>query len=298
MSSCDVLIVNPNPLLNVVFAGDFVPGAVNRVPGTAMLAEGKGVNVARFLARHGHRVLLTGFAGGHSGAWLRELIQAEGIRDAFLETAAPLRVGFMATSRAAEHPTTVLPTGFPVTRAECQALLRRVAELAAVARLIILSGSVPDPVADDLYADLLCLCRGQAAPPWLDAHGAALDRALAGAFPPALAKPNRQELEQSRRWDRVPELHITDGGGLVEVRSRSEGHWQIRPPAIRQINPIGSGDCYLGGLAHGWLNGLAFADRLRYAAAAGAANALRQEVAMIGPEQVVPLLNEVGVMRV
>jgi fructose-1-phosphate kinase PfkB-like protein len=297
MTHCDVLIVNPNPLLNLVYAGDFTPGIVNRVPAMAMLAEGKGVNVARFLARHGHSVVLTGFAGGHSGAWLRELISAEGIRDACIETAAPVRVGFMAASPNAEHPTTVLPTGFPVTPAECRALLSRVEALAASARLVIMSGSVPHPVADDLYADLLALCQQYSAPCWLDAHGLALDRALAGETPPVLAKPNRQELDHSRHWHRVQELHITDGAGLIEVSDRHAGRWQVRPPVIRQINPIGSGDCYLGGLAHGWLRGLDLEDRLRYAAAAGAANAIQHDVAMIGPEQVVPLLQQVGIAR-
>ena len=65
------------------------------------------------------------------------------------------------------------------------------------------------------------------------------------------------------------------------------------PPTIRQINPVGCGDCYFAGLAHGWLTGFSWEERLRYAAAAGAANALRQDVAMIGPEEVGPLLDQV-----
>ena len=50
----DVLAVNANPLLNLVHGGDFTPGAVNRVAAMTVTAEGKGVNVARVLARHGH----------------------------------------------------------------------------------------------------------------------------------------------------------------------------------------------------------------------------------------------------
>jgi fructose-1-phosphate kinase PfkB-like protein len=38
-------------------------------------------------------------------------------------------------------------------------------------------------------------------------------------------------------------------------------------------------------------------ERLRYAAAAGASNALRQDVAMIGPDDIVPLLKRVAVER-
>ncbi|MFZ4704102.1 MAG: PfkB family carbohydrate kinase, partial [Candidatus Methylumidiphilus sp.] len=141
----EVLVVNANPLLNLVHEGDFKAQEINRVPSLSMAAEGKGVNVARVLARHNHQVALTGFAGGHSGAWLRDLIRQEGVTDALIETAAPLRVGFMASGRDSAHPTTLLPTGFPVTPSECQALLDQVEKLMTAVRLVIISGSVPSP---------------------------------------------------------------------------------------------------------------------------------------------------------
>ena len=286
----DVLVINANPLLNLVCDGGFAPGAVNRVAGMGVAAEGKGVNVARVLARHGHSVVLAGFAGGHSGAWLRELVRAEGVADACVETAAPLRVGFMAAGGAAGHPTTVLPHGFPVSPAECLALLARVEALLGSARLVIASGSVPDRAALGLYAQVSALCAARAVPCWLDAYGPAMGLALAGGSPPGLCKPNRQEFERGFQWDRAAELHVTDGGGAIEVSCRRAGRRRVFPPAIRQVNPVGSGDCYLAGLAHGWLLGWAWEERLRYAAAAGAANALREDVAAVSPQDVAPLL--------
>jgi fructose-1-phosphate kinase PfkB-like protein len=293
----DVLVINPNPLLNLVHTGSFAPNEVNRVPALSMMAEGKGVNVARVLARHGHRVVLAGFAGGHSGAWLRELIRAEGIEDACVETAAPLRMGFMASGNNASHPTTVFAGGFPVTAKECQTLLARVDSLLSGVRLVIASGSVPDPMANNFYADVLALCAHRRLPCWLDAYGPAMGQALAGSAVPALCKPNREEFERGFRWERVEELHITDGPGGIDVNSRNEGRWQVFPPAIRQVNPVGSGDCYLAGLAHGWLLGWPLPERLRYAACAGAANALRQDVAMVAPGEVVTLLGGVRLQR-
>lgn len=292
-----ILVINTNPLLNLVHAGAVVPGSINRVASMAMHAEGKGVNVARVLARLGHGVSLTGFAGGHSGAWLRDLIRAEGIEDAFVDSAAPIRVGFMASCGQEEHPTTVLPHGFPVTTEECAALVQRVAGLLGRVRLVIISGSVPDPVANSLYAEILSLAHAAVIPCWLDAHGLALDMALASPHPPALAKPNREEYEQSRHWSGVEELHISDGEGPIEVIIRYEGHWRVRPPVIQQVNPVGSGDCYVAGLAHGWLLGWPLEERLRFASAAGAANALRQDVALITPDGIEALLDQVMVER-
>lgn len=293
----DVLVVNPNPLLNLVYAGHFTPGALNRVQSIAVAAEGKGVNVARCLARLGYAVVLTGFAGGYSGAWLRDLVRKEGIQDACIGTAAPMRLGFMASSPDAEHPTTVLENGFPVRQAELRALSERLDSLLPSVRLVIASGSVPDPVAEDVYRDLLVKSSQRSVPCWIDAYGPAMSRALEGPVAPALCKPNRQEFRQIRGWECVEELHVTDGAGRIEVSSHFEGRWSVRPPVIRQVNPVGSGDCYLAGLAHGWLSGLPFRDRLRFAAAAGAANALRPDVAMIEPREIMPLLQQVTLER-
>jgi tagatose 6-phosphate kinase len=292
-----ILIINTNPLLNLVHDGDFISGAINRVNGLAMHAEGKGVNVARVLARLHHRVILTGFAGGHSGAWLRDLVHEEGIEDAFVATTAPVRVGFMASSDLQHHPTSVLPNGFPVNHEECGELLRKVDVLLPQTRLVIISGSVPDPAANGLYADILALCDRAGIPCWLDAHGTALNQALESSYPPLLAKPNREEYAQADQWHRVKEVHVTDGDAPVEVSLAGEGQWRVTPPAIRQRNPVGCGDCYLAGLAHGWLLGWALEERLRIASAAGAANALRADVAMITPHEIESLLGDVEVER-
>jgi 1-phosphofructokinase family hexose kinase len=293
-----LLIVNTNPLLNLVHPGRIITGAINRVPSLDMHAEGKGVNVARVLARLGHNVIVTGFAGGHSGAWLRDLIRAEGIEDGFLDTAAPVRVGFMASCGEDSHPTTVLPNGFPVTCDECAALKQRVEAWLPRVALVIISGSVPDPVAEPLYAELLQQCHEAGIFCWLDAHGPALRMALAGAFPPDLAKPNLEEYRQSEQWGKVPELHVTDGGNPTVAWIRDQGHWRVAPPPIHQVNPVGCGDCYLAGLAHGWSRGWPLERRLRFASAAGAANALRQDVAMITPEEIENLLDGVVVERI
>jgi len=291
------LIINTNPLLNLVHHGDFVPGIINRIEALAMHAEGKGVNVARVLARLGHSVMLTGFAGGHSGAWLRDLVRQEGIGDVFVETSAPVRVGFMASSPIQHHPTTVLPNGFPVNSDDCSRLVEKVAALLPKIRLVIISGSVPHPVANGLYAEILELCKHAGIPCWLDAHGPALIQALGSDYPPQLAKPNREEYAQADQWHQVRELHFTDGGGPVEVNLAGAERWRVTPPRIQQRNPVGCGDCYVAGLAHGWLLGWPIEERRRVASAAGAANALRADVAMITPREIEALLDSVTVER-
>jgi tagatose 6-phosphate kinase len=112
------------------------------------------------------------------------------------------------------------------------------------------------------------------------------------ALGPDLVKPNREEYGDGSGWQTAGELHLTDGGGSVAIR-RPDGVWRVAPPVVAEVNPIGSGDCYLAALAHARLSGWDLATQWRWAAAAGAANAARADVAMIGTEDCLPQLEQV-----
>ena len=289
------MVVCANPLLNLVYRGAIQSGHINRVNEIECHAEGKGVNVARVLSRLGHRVILTGFAGGHSGAWLRDMVKAEGIEDCFIETRAPLRMGFMGGSSDPHHPTSVLPHGFTLTDNECGRLQDRIRTRLNEVQLLIISGSSPDPEKSRLYIDPIRSAREAGIPCWLDAHGTALKTALAEDAIPDLAKPNRDEWSESSLWGRIPELHITDGDQPAEIRLPGSGTFRIHPPQLKQVNPIGSGDCYLAGLAHARMLGYSALESLRWASAAGAANATRADVAMISLAEIKAQFDQVRI---
>ncbi len=289
-----IITITANPLLNHVTDEPVGCGRVNRVARLQAVAEGKGINVARVLRSHGHAVLATGFAGGPSGAWLADLVEAAGISPDFVATAAALRVGLMAASDDPAHPTTVFADGFAVSPAESDALISTLGRHLAGADLVIAAGSVPCPAAVGLWARVAAACAAAQVPLWLDSYGPAMDAALAGPAPIAVAKPNREEHAAGQGWDRVAELHITDGPHGVLVHTAA-GSWRVSPPAIAQANPIGSGDAYLAALAHAWLAGQDLPQRLAYASAAGAANAARHDVCAISPEEIRALIDQVRV---
>ena len=97
-----IITLTPNPLLNLVCGDEVQSGRVNRVAGLAAQAEGKGINVARVLARWGCEVKAMGFAGGASGRWFGELLSAANISHHLTPTAADLRCGLMAGQD--QHP--------------------------------------------------------------------------------------------------------------------------------------------------------------------------------------------------
>jgi fructose-1-phosphate kinase PfkB-like protein len=292
-----ILTLTANPLLDHLASAFITPGAVNRVERFVPVAGGKGLNMGRVLARHGHQVIATGFAGGATGAGLIDLIAADGMEPAFVTTAARTRIGFLASDPERGTTTAALENGFLVTPSELGMLLQRLRALLSGIDLVLVGGSVPDATCTSLYRQVLDLCTAAHVPCWVDAYGEAMDEALAGAHPPVLVKPNRQEYGRGRKWLPSQELHLTDGGAEIRVRHPS-GRFRVIPPKVTESNPIGSGDCYLAGLAHARLTGMSYEQQLRYAAAAGAANAARGDVARISPAEIQALTTAVDISSV
>lgn len=288
-----ILVLTPNTLLDHLAVGAFAAGQVNRIERFREAAGGKGLNVGRVLARHGHRVIACGFAGGASGDRLMDLVAADGLVPAFTRTAARTRIGFCVTD-AQRGTSAALEGGFPVDPAEVGHLVRDVQAQIAGCQLVIASGSVPDAACNGLYRLVLATCAQAGVPCWVDAYGPAMIEALTGGNPPALSKPNRQEYNRDRAWMNCPELHLTDGAAAIHVR-HPQGRYRVVPPPVAEVNPIGSGDCYLAALAHARLAGLPLPEQLRYAAAAGAANAARADVACIGPADIAPFVDRTSV---
>src|SRR3990172_4798267 len=135
-----VLTVTPNPLVDFVAPASLGASGVQRIERFEVEAGGKGINVGRLLAGHGHRVLAATFQGGWTGALLRDLMRADGLEPLLVPTGARTRLGFQAVAPVGGSAA-VLEDGFRVTWGEAEALLALVR-----ARL--------EPVVEGLRAEL------------------------------------------------------------------------------------------------------------------------------------------------
>jgi fructose-1-phosphate kinase PfkB-like protein len=70
------------------------------------------------------------------------------------------------------------------------------------------------------------------------------------------------------------------------------------PPLVEEMNPVGSGDSLVAGLATGILNGCSWEEALRWGTAAGAANAAMWHAGSCTREQVEALLPQVKIVTV
>ena len=86
-----ILTVTMNPSIDTRYTVDhLIVDDVNRVV-PAKTAGGKGLNVSRVLVQLGDDIVATGLLGGHSGAYLGELMDADGITHRFTPIAGESR---------------------------------------------------------------------------------------------------------------------------------------------------------------------------------------------------------------
>lgn len=290
-----ILTVTANGLLDHLADAPVVPGRASRCSSFRAVAGGKGINVARVLVELGHEVLACGFAGGTNGAEFRRLVRSDGMQDQLTLCTAPLRIGFIAPGGGEAGSTALMEAGFAVTAQECRLCAERVQGLLPGVDLVICSGSVPDPNADGLYASIVAACVEAGVPCWVDSYGTPMQRALDAAALPTLAKPNEAEWQGGAGWERLGECHCSAGAGAVTVFIAGRPCYRVHPPQISERNAVASGDCYLAALADARLRSLDLPEQLRRAAAAGAANARRMDMAMITAAEIDALVPAVRV---
>jgi tagatose 6-phosphate kinase len=298
-----IVVVCLNPALDIThhvaaveWGGVNRPGAVHDRPG------GKGLNVARTLAALGADVLVTGLAGGITGAGVTAALEALGVTAAFAPVSGETRrtVTVVDASLADRSATSFHEAGPIVSAAELAGFRDRYQEALAGAEAVVLSGSLPLGLPPGTYAELIEAAAAAGVPAVLDAHGQALR--LGAAAGPAIVKPNLTELESltGRSLAAPPgggraagtgadlaavaeaagELRGAGAGAVVATLGpegmlavTADGCWRARPAATVAGNATGAGDAVAAALAHGLVLGRPWDERLRHAVALGAATA-------------------------
>ncbi|MEV0380196.1 1-phosphofructokinase family hexose kinase [Nonomuraea sp. NPDC050643] len=278
-----ILTVTLNLALDVTYQ---VPGVdwdgVNRVSAVHRRAGGKGVNVARVLAALGHDVLVTGLAGGPTGQAVQDDLRAAGLRHTLSPVAADSRTTLTVvdTPGAAGRTALFNEPGPEVTPDELRNFVTTYEALLATAKAVVISGSLPRGVPADTYATLAAVAAAQGVPAIVDADGEPLRHAPKGR--PSVVKPNAEELAravpggtpaegaQELRAQGAEAVVVSMGAdGLLAVTG--EGTFRARMPYTVRGNPTGAGDSLVAGLALGLVESAPWPDRLRRAAALGAA---------------------------
>ncbi|MFJ8865514.1 1-phosphofructokinase family hexose kinase [Streptomyces sp. NPDC102473] len=281
-----ILTVTLNTALDLTYAVPaLVPHRSHRVHDVTERPGGKGVNVARVLSALGHPTVVTGFAGGATGAVVRELLGALPHRptDALVTVAGNTRRTLAVVDRSTGDTTQLNEPGPHIGADEWAAFLGTFGELLAGASAVALCGSLPPGIHVGAYAELIRLARSAGVPVLLDTDGEPLRRGIAAR--PDLVKPNADELARltgareplratrdARRRGARSVVASLGADGLLAVTP--DGTWRAAPPSPVRGNPTGAGDSAVAGLLSALAEGLDWRDRLARAVALSTATVL------------------------
>ncbi|MEU2059569.1 1-phosphofructokinase family hexose kinase [Streptomyces sp. NPDC013455] len=314
-----ILTVTLNTALDITYrVRGLRPHASHRVSEVVERPGGKGVNVARVLAALGHRVTVTGFAGGATGEVLRERLSdgvpgsvlrerpagGGGPVDALVPVSGATRRTIAIVDELTGDTTQLNEPGPQIAPAEWGTFLDRYEELLAGASAVALCGSLPPGVPVGAYANLVRAARAAGVPVLLDTSGEPLRRGVAAR--PDVIKPNADELAEltgshdpsratrdARRRGAHAVVASLGAEGLLAVTP--EGHWRAVPPARLTGNPTGAGDSAVAGLLSGLVERLSWPDRLLRAAALSAATVRAATAGDFDPAAYRDLLGRVAV---
>lgn len=307
-----LVCVNPNPSIDRTLTLERLEiGAVNRVEETVEAAGGKGAIVARSARSLGHRAVCVGPVGGRAGAAIKWLAEREGLDAAWVDVAGESRTNTTIVTGVASDDTVVNEAGPTLVEREWRALGDLVSQLAGDGGAACISGSLPPGVGPAQSEALVAALVARRCTTFIDSHGEALG--AMGAARPWCIKVNDVEAAEhlgvaidgpadaERHVSTLAEgvagaAIITLGAGGAVCATPDGVVVRVAAPSVRAVSAVGSGDAFLAGLASALaLEGRGLEESLRWAAAAGAANARAGSQGVFTRADVAGLLGEARV---
>ena len=259
-----VVTVTPNPSLDHTVEVDvLVRGEVQRTSHALVEAGGKGVNVARAMAKHGHRSTAI-LPAGDDAQRMIGLLTPQQVSAVTVPISGAIRTN-IAVVEADGTTTKLNEPGARLSEDEVTALLETVEkELTARPSWLVAAGSLPAGAPEDFYARVTRSAVAQGVPVAIDTSGPALAAAIdAGA---TVVKPNLEELQELIDTPLVTVGDVVDAarqlrergckdllvslGGHGALLITADGSWWAGGPPLVPRSTVGAGDCTLSGYLH------------------------------------------------
>lgn len=279
-----------NPAVDLVLRCDKLNiGTINRVQNEFVCFGGKGINVSQMLAQLGVRSRALGFVAGFTGAAIEQGLRNKGIETDFVQ----LDSGFsrINVKLKAENETEINGRGPDIEEHKLEELFERLDRLCAEDTLV-LAGSVPDSLPNDIYEQILARLDGKGVRAVVDASGKLLLNVL--KYRPWLIKPNKEELlelfgEQPQDTEQISRLaqRLREMGAQNVLVSMAGDGALLLDSEGRQytcgvckgtvLNSVGAGDSMVAGFIAGAERG--FEHALKLGTACGGATAFSSGIA-------------------
>ncbi len=309
-----ILTVTPNPCVDkTVYVDEIRLGEKHRSQRYGCVAGGKGTNVSRAVHALGHDTAAMLIVGGAPGQHVVDMVtHQDGVRCIPVWTEAMTRTITTVLEEPAHRQTPFFEPGPRVSEDEKAALLDVFTQHLDGVDAVTFNGTVPDPVLDDFYRTAIGLARVAGAKTVLDSYGPPMELGLETV--PYMVKPNLEEAQSlvgfaladsEAQWKAVDYFHgrgvelvVLSLGGAGALVSQGGVRIEARPPAIQAINPVGSGDALVAGMAIGIAQGWSLEESARWGVAAGTANAMSWDIGHFSRDEVKHLAQDVHIQVV
>jgi tagatose 6-phosphate kinase len=305
-----IITVTMNPSVDIRFTvKEFKRGGVFRSMDDKQTAGGKGLNVTRVLAQLGAPVLATGLLAGNNGDFIKAELESKGIEHSFVRIPGNTRTCIAILED--DGQTEVLGRGPDISSEDLESFFSEFQRLLAKAKVVTMSGSLPPGAPVHTYRRLIEMAKENGATVILDTSGAPLMEGIKAK--PFAIKPNLSELEFliGRRLVSDEDLAQAMGAAvelgvknvLVSLGAKGalalvqDQFYRVSVPKITAVNPVGSGDATVAGLAWGVYQGMELQTTLALAMACGVSNAMEQNTGQIDPRMVNKLVAKIEVKQ-
>lgn len=184
-----IVTVTLNPTLRVEYDAEaVVPGALNRVRRVGYRAGGRGLAVARHLQTFGHDVVAAGLAGGSAGELIRAELARAGVATQFTRISAESRRVVSVADGSDGRVTGFAEPAPYITTEELGRLAVDYLALLDEATAVVLCGSLPAGMPEEIYGSFISYAAGAGVPVILEAGGSALRHGVGRG--PALVLPD------------------------------------------------------------------------------------------------------------
>ena len=288
-----IYTVTFNPAIDyIVRMNDkLLPGMTNRSDSEDCYFGGKGINVSTILKNLGLESTALGFTAGFTGKAIEESVIGKGIIADFIHLDEG--ISRINVKIKGEAETEINAQGPKIPEDARNKLFDKVAALKD-GDMIILAGSIPNSLPNDVYEKLIALVADKKVDVVVDATKDLLKNVL--KYHPFLIKPNNHELGEMfgtvLKTDDELEVHakklqelgarnvlISMAGDGAMLISEDGQKFRIGVPKGKVRNSVGAGDSMVAGFIAGYHKYKSYEEALKMGTAAGSATAFSDDLA-------------------
>ncbi|MCI2955542.1 tagatose-6-phosphate kinase [Staphylococcus caprae] len=309
-----ILTLTLNPSVDISYPLDELHiNTVNRIQDVSKTAGGKGLNVTRVLSQLNEHVVATGFLGGKIGEFIAEKLNHNQVEHSFFKIKGETRNCIAILHNG--NQTEILEQGPTIATDESKGFLKHLNDLILKAEAVVISGSLPKGLESNYYSKIIDICHENAKPVVLDCAGETLKLALQNTHKPTVIKPNIEELSQlislelnesteelknalnHQLFSKI-EWIIVSLGANGAFAKHNQRFYKVNIPSIKVLNPVGSGDSTVAGIASAIVHHESDEHLLKKANTLGMLNAQEAQTGYVNMSNYTQLFDQIEIIEV